>query len=98
MRAIKPSRDIIPIGEFKARASELVRRVDADRTPVVITQNGHARAVVIPVTDFEELLYNRDLLGAIRRGLEEDAAGRSVTLEEADAQLDAVIAERARAR
>jgi len=47
--------DIIPIAEFKTHASELLRRLHAQRRPLVITQNGKAAAVVLTPGEFEDL-------------------------------------------
>ncbi len=45
--------DIEPITTLKRQASELIDRAQESRTPIVITQNGRARAVLQDVESFE---------------------------------------------
>ena len=55
--------DIIPIGQFKTHASEVVRRLQKSGRPMIIVQNGHPSAVVVTTADFDELGY-RELVRA----------------------------------
>ncbi|WP_437640536.1 type II toxin-antitoxin system Phd/YefM family antitoxin [Sorangium sp. So ce854] len=55
MKKINVAEDIVPIGEFKTHASELLRQLHATRRPLVITQNGKPAAVVITPDAFEEI-------------------------------------------
>ena len=54
VRKINVAEDIVPIGEFKTHASQLVRHLHATGRPVVITQNGKPTAVVVTPAAFEE--------------------------------------------
>lgn len=47
MKQRSVSDDILPIDEFKTRASEVIRRLKRTRRSVVVTQNGRASAVLI---------------------------------------------------
>ncbi|MGK3963794.1 type II toxin-antitoxin system Phd/YefM family antitoxin [Sorangium sp. So ce118] len=63
MKKINVAEDIVPIGEFKTHASELLRQLHATQRPLVITQNGKPAAVVITPDAFEEI-ERRELVKA----------------------------------
>lgn len=46
--------DIKPITYMKTRSSELLRQVNEIHRPVVITQNGEAKAVVQDMTSYQQ--------------------------------------------
>ena len=73
---LQVSKDILPLGEFKAKASQVLRELHENRRAVVITQNGRPAAVLITPEDFD-LLHERDrFLEAVQEGMEDVAAGR----------------------
>ena len=81
----KPMRvadDIVPIGEFKAHAARLLKRVRSSNRPLVITQNGKPSAVVITPEEFDALSERRRFVAAVEEGLRDAEAGRVVTSEE----------------
>jgi prevent-host-death family protein len=82
MRPIQVAEDIVPIAEFKARASEVVRRIRETGRPVVITQNGKPAAVVVSPEDFDSFSYQERFRAAVREGLADADAGRVVSDEE----------------
>jgi prevent-host-death family protein len=47
---MKLSESIKPISYFKAHASEIVRQIVNSRQPMVITQNGEAKAILQDLT------------------------------------------------
>ena len=50
---MKLSEDIKPITYLKTRAAELINTISTRRSPVVITQNGEAKAVVQDIRSYE---------------------------------------------
>lgn len=50
---MKPSEDIKPITYLKTRAADLIESINTRRSPVIITQNGEARAVVQDIQSYE---------------------------------------------
>ena len=48
------STQIKPISYVKAHAAELLDRITEEREPIIITQNGEARAVLVDVHSYEE--------------------------------------------
>lgn len=48
--------DIRPISYVKANASDLVDRINKTRRPLIVTQNGEARAVVIDPASYQNMM------------------------------------------
>lgn len=69
-------RDIRPVTYMKTRAAELIEDVVTRRSPVVITQNGKPRAVVIDVDTYESWSKALLLLKLVAQGEADIAAGR----------------------
>jgi prevent-host-death family protein len=65
---MKPSQTIKPISYVKANTAEVLRQVNETREPVVITQNGEAKAVLQDVGSYEELQESLALLKLIAQG------------------------------
>lgn len=55
--------DIRPISYVKSNAAEMLRQVNESRNPIVITQNGEAKAVLLDTASFQEM---RDALGIMK--------------------------------
>ncbi len=78
MKDVNVSSGIVPLGEFKARAAKILRSLNVENEPVVITQNGRAAAVVLSPGAFEELRERNRFLEAVAEGLADVEAGRVV--------------------
>ena len=89
MKPLHISEDILPIADFKARASEVVRRLREHRRPVVITQSGKPAAVLLSPEEFDRLTYRARFLEAMGEGLADAEAGRVVSNEALGKLLDA---------
>ncbi len=88
MKPLQLSEDILPIGEFKTHASQVVRQLRQSQRPVVITQNGRPAAVLITPEEFDALHYRERFMVAVREGLADVEAGRLLDSEEVRRQLD----------
>jgi prevent-host-death family protein len=51
---MKLSESVKPISYFKAHASEIVRQIADRQQPMVITQNGEAKAVLQDIVQYEQ--------------------------------------------
>jgi prevent-host-death family protein len=78
MRDINVSDGIVPLGEFKANASKIIREIGDSDEPLVITQNGRPAAVLISPAAFQQLRERQDFLEAVSEGLADSEAGRVV--------------------
>ncbi|MEK6303534.1 MAG: type II toxin-antitoxin system Phd/YefM family antitoxin [Acidobacteriota bacterium] len=78
MRDINVSEGIVPLGEFKTRASKIIRELDGSDEPLVITQNGRPAAVLMSPAAFQELREQHEIALAVAEGLADSEAGRVV--------------------
>lgn len=62
------STQIKPISYLKANAAEVLDELQAQRQPMVITQNGEAKAVLQDVTSYEETQETLALLKILALG------------------------------
>ena len=70
------SSQVKPISYLKANAAEVLAQLAEDRQPLVITQNGEAKAVLQDVASFEETQETLALLKVLALGSQDIAAGR----------------------
>lgn len=70
------STQIRPISYLKANAAEILLELAEQRRPLVITQNGEARAVLQDVVSYEETQETLALLRILALGNEQLAQGR----------------------
>ena len=56
MSTLKPSRDIQPVTEFRAKAAQFIEQVQATGEPVILTQHGRSAAVLLDVESYEGVL------------------------------------------
>jgi len=82
------AQDIVPINEFKSRASRMIREVRRTRRPLVVTQNGRAAAVVLAPEEFDRIRERARVVAGIERGIADADAGRGVSDAEAWRELE----------
>ena len=75
---MKYSTQIKPISYLKANAAEVVRELAEQRRPLVITQNGEAKAVIQDVASYEETQETMALLKFLALGNRQIEEGRAV--------------------
>lgn len=76
MRSLRIAEDIVPVSDFKAQASEWLRRVAESGHPLVITHNGKAAGVLLSPQAFDELTERSRFLAAVDEGLADSESGR----------------------
>jgi antitoxin YefM len=79
--------EIRPVSEFGANAAELIDHVRSSRRPLVLTHRGRSAAVVLDVSEYEQMLDTIDLLRDVRTALNELEAGKGVPNGDAQTQL-----------
>jgi len=72
---MKLSTQIKPISYLKAHAAEIVRNISEQREPLVITQNGEAKAVLQDIASFEQAQETMALLKILALGNRQIEAG-----------------------
>ena len=70
------SRQIKPISYLKAHAAEIVRTLGAQGEPLVITQNGEAKAVMQDIGSYEQTQETMALLKVLALGGRQIEAGQ----------------------
>ena len=73
---MRDSTQVKPISYLKANAAEVLLHLSDQRQPLVITQNGEAKAVLQDVASFEETQETLALLKVLALGSQDIAAGR----------------------
>ncbi len=70
------SSQVKPISYLKANAAEVLAHLATEREPMVITQNGEAKAVLQDVASFEETQETLAMLKILALGNQDVATGR----------------------
>ena len=83
------SSQVKPISYLKANAAEVLTQLAEQREPMVITQNGEAKAVLQDVASFEETQETLALLKLLAIGNQDIAAGKIKPVAEVVARLRA---------
>ena len=86
---MKYSSRVKPISYVKANAAELMRELAEKREPLVITQNGEAKAVMQDVASYEATQQTLALLKILALGRRQVEEGRAIALAEAVRRLRA---------
>ena len=76
-----------PITYMKTHSAELVAEVNKKRSPVVITQNGAPRAIVMDVESYERLQDALVLLKLIAQSEEDLQKGRWISQAQMEREL-----------
>ena len=80
---MKYSTRIKPISYLKANAAEVVRQLAEEREPLVITQNGEAKAVIQDVASFEQTQETLALLKLLALGNRQIEERNTIRAEDA---------------
>lgn len=81
------STQVKSISYVKANAAEVLDRLQQDREPMLITQNGQACAVLQDVKSYEDTQETLALLKLLALGKQEVAAGRTRPVADAVGRL-----------
>jgi prevent-host-death family protein len=86
---VRYSSQIKPISYLKANAAEVMRTLAERREPLVITQNGEARAVIQDIASYEETQETLALLKLLALGNREIEEGKVAPVDEVVQRLRA---------
>jgi prevent-host-death family protein len=77
------STQIKPISYVKTHAAELLDRINEEREPIIITQHGEARAVLMDVASYDDMMQETQvLLKILAHADKEIEAGDTVPIED----------------
>lgn len=80
---MKLSRSVKSISYLKQNTAEAVREVREGNAPLVITQNGEAKAVLVDIVDYEQAQESFALLKMLAQSKESYQQGRYQSAEKA---------------
>ena len=79
---MKLSERVRPISYLKSHAAEIVRDFEEDRSPLIVTQNGEAKIVVMDIRTYEEQIETMAFLKLINMGKKDIAEGKFQRVED----------------
>ena len=81
------STQVKPISYLKANAAEVLRTLAENRQPLIISQNGEARAVLQDLATYENTQETLALLKILALGMQQVEAGKTVAAGDAFARV-----------
>ena len=85
------AQDIKPISYVKAHTAKIVKYVGDSKSPVVITQNGEAKAVIIDIESYQKTLNAVNLAKLLSMSEKNLSSGKIVTHENAKRRFEQTI-------
>lgn len=89
MKEVQIADGIVPLGEFRAQASKLLKRIGESGQPMVITHNGRPAGVLLSPREYDRIQARQRFLESIAAGLEDGENGRTLTTVELRERLRA---------
>ena len=87
MPKVKPSEDIRPLSEFRAKMAAFIDQVRDTGRPVFLTEHGRSAAVLLAVSEYEALVEELELPRDVRIAERQLARGRGVAHGRATTEL-----------
>ncbi len=86
--AINLKEDIKPISYIKTNAAEMMKYVNEKKNPIVITQNGEARAVLLDIETYQNIQDAFSLLNIIKIAEKDINNGKVRNIEDVFSDLE----------
>ena len=83
---------LVPVSNLRQDVAAVLKRLQASREPMFVTQRGRATAVLLSVEAYEQREQELELLQLLARGEKDIATGRGAALDEVLAEADRVLA------
>lgn len=89
MKALKISKDVVTLAEFKSQAAALLERISASSQPLLITQNGKPAGVLLSPAEFDRLQEQEAarFVAAVSRGLHDADSDKVLSTAQARTRL-----------
>jgi prevent-host-death family protein len=84
--------NIIPVSDLRQDAAKLLKKLNKNHEPLIITQRGRAAAVLIGVEAYEKSEHEKELLMLLAKGDREVELGEGYDLNTVLAEADAILA------
>jgi prevent-host-death family protein len=80
----------IPVAKVRDDLDAVIEHANETKQPIVVTRKGKATVVIIDAAQYEKEMEEREIYRALVRGL---SSKKTYTLEEVEAELDAILSE-----
>lgn len=84
--------NIIPVSDLRQDAAKLLKQLNKNNEPLIITQRGRAAAVIIGVEAYEKSEHEKELLRLLAKGDKEIELGEGYDLDTVLAEADTLLA------
>jgi prevent-host-death family protein len=84
-------KDIKPISYVKAHTADILKQIEEKNNPVVITQNGEARAVLMNVNYYQNIMDAINLLKILSIGENDIRNGSIISEEEMNKKIEKIL-------
>ncbi|MDR1148340.1 MAG: type II toxin-antitoxin system Phd/YefM family antitoxin [Spirochaetaceae bacterium] len=85
-------KDIKPVSYVRAHTDDVLKQIDEKNNPMLITQNGEARAVLMNVNYYQNIMDAINLLKILSIGENDIKNGNIISEEEMDKKIDRILA------
>jgi len=86
--AVNLKQDIKPISYVKTNAADMMKYVNEVRNPIVITQNGEARTILVDIESYQDMHDAFGLLKIVQLSERSIAQGDFKTSEEVFSEIE----------
>lgn len=89
MKALKISKDVVTLAEFKNQAATLLERISSSSQPLLITQNGKPAGVLLSPAEFDRIQEQDSarFMASVNRGLQDADNGKILTAAQVKSRL-----------
>ena len=88
---INIAEDIKPISYVKANTARILKQIEEKNNPLVITQNGEAKAVLMDVRQYQRIMDTINLLKILSIGENDIKNQRIYTHKELENRINAIL-------
>ena len=85
------AQDIKPISYVKAHTAEIMKQIKEKNNPIVITQNGEAKAVLMDVKHYQGIIDTINLIKIISIGENDIKNNRIYTNEQVEEKIKNIL-------
>ena len=87
MKQIRLDSDIQPLSEFRSRTAFFIKQVNEEGRPLILTQHGKSIAVVLNVSDYENMREKNEMIEEIKLAEYQIEQGLGISQENAINQI-----------
>jgi len=85
------AKDIRPISYVKSHTAEMIKQVGEQGNPIVITQNGEAKAVLLDVDSYQKIVDAINLMKIVSIGQNDIRNGRYISDDELQKKVELLL-------